>query len=170
METQKTLMRKLAGIQGTIGKLQKKQNNPFFNSKYFDINQLLETLEPYLEANNLILLQPVQDGEVKTIIIDLDTNEEYISGITLPANENNPQKIGSCITYYRRYGLQAALALQAEDDDGNKASAPAKPKATVLTDEAIERAILNGKQDIALEGIKTGKYIATTQQIEKLKN
>ena len=35
---------------------------------------------------------------------------------------NDPQKLGSAITYYRRYTLQSLLGLQAEDDDANKAS------------------------------------------------
>jgi hypothetical protein len=37
----------------------------------------------------------------------------------------HPQKLGSAITYYRRYTLQSLLGLQAEDD-GNKASATVK--------------------------------------------
>jgi hypothetical protein len=35
-------------------------------------------------------------------------------------NLQDPQKLGSAITY-RRYTLQSLLGLQAEDDDGNKA-------------------------------------------------
>jgi hypothetical protein len=38
-------------------------------------------------------------------------------------NLQDPQ-LGSAITYYRRYTLQSLLGLQAEDDDGNKQSAP----------------------------------------------
>ena len=41
-------------------------------------------------------------------------------------NLQDPQKLGSAITYFRRYTLQSLLGLQAEDDDGNKASAPIK--------------------------------------------
>jgi hypothetical protein len=39
-------------------------------------------------------------------------------------NLQDPQKLGSAITYYRRY-IYSLLGLQAEDD-GNKASAPLK--------------------------------------------
>ena len=42
------------------------------------------------------------------------------SSLELPANLD-AQKIGSAITYYRRYTLQSLLGLQAEDDDGNGA-------------------------------------------------
>jgi hypothetical protein len=34
----------------------------------------------------------------------------------------NPQKIGSNLTYYRRYALVTMLGLEDEDDDGNVAS------------------------------------------------
>jgi hypothetical protein len=38
--------------------------------------------------------------------------------------KNDPQAIGSCITYARRYSIGAFLSLNTgEDDDGNKASA-----------------------------------------------
>jgi hypothetical protein len=35
---------------------------------------------------------------------------------------HDPQKLGSAITYAKRYALQALFALPSEDDDGNKAS------------------------------------------------
>ena len=47
-------------------------------------------------------------------------------------NMENSQKIGSAITYAKRYTLQAAYGLPSEDDDGNVASQPtintSKPK------------------------------------------
>jgi hypothetical protein len=33
----------------------------------------------------------------------------------------DPQKMGSAVTYYRRYSIQSLFTLQAEDDDGEKA-------------------------------------------------
>jgi hypothetical protein len=38
----------------------------------------------------------------------------------LPEN-SDPQKMGSTITYFRRYALQSLFLLQAEDDDGHSA-------------------------------------------------
>jgi hypothetical protein len=40
----------------------------------------------------------------------------------------NPQKIGSAITYARRYGLAAICGIAQDDDDANGASAPAKQR------------------------------------------
>lgn len=114
-------LKKIADLKKETGKLSKDSKNPFFNSKYFDINQLLEHLEPILDSKNLLVLQPIIDGKVYSKIIDLESGESIESFIDLPQN-NDPQKIGSAITYFRRYSLQSLLGLQAEDDDGNKAS------------------------------------------------
>ncbi|HSH24566.1 MAG TPA: ERF family protein, partial [Massilibacterium sp.] len=115
------LKTKIAELRTQIGAISKDKENPFFSSSYFDINQLLEALQPHLMELNLGLTQPLSDNRVYTIIEDLESNDVMESWLPLP-EMNDPQKIGSAITYYRRYTLQSLLALQAEDDDGNKAS------------------------------------------------
>ena len=35
---------------------------------------------------------------------------------------SDPQKLGSAITYYRRYTLQGLLSIRTKDDDANTAS------------------------------------------------
>jgi hypothetical protein len=120
------IYRKLLAAKKEIGKISKDSTNPFFKSKYFDVNALLEHVEPILQHYGLVLLQPIKNNAVFTVIVDSESGEQIDSGITLP-NLTDPQKLGSAITYYRRYTLQSLLGLQAEDDDANKASRPAKP-------------------------------------------
>lgn len=115
------LKKKIAQLRIQIGKISKDKKNPFFNSQYFDINQLLDNLQPHLIELGIDVNQPIVDGKVVTEIIDLEGDDVKRSELTLP-NLDDPQKMGSAITYYRRYTLQSLLALQAEDDDGNKAS------------------------------------------------
>jgi hypothetical protein len=55
--------------------------------------------------------------------------DSVTSEMQLPSIQD-PQKIGSAITYYRRYTLQSLLSLKAEDDDGNLASNPIVMKPT----------------------------------------
>lgn len=112
---------KLFECKKEIGKISKDSTNPFFKSKYFDVNALLEHVEPILQKHNLLLLQPIVEGDVCSIIIDVETGEKEESKMSL-TDINDPQKRGSEITYYRRYTLQSLLGLQAEDDDANKAS------------------------------------------------
>ena len=82
--------------------------------------------ENYL-GDDLLLLQPMSEGSQYSKIVDVDTGDSVESSLLLPINLD-AQKIGSAITYYRRYTLQSLLGLQAEDDDGNKASGKNMPK------------------------------------------
>ena len=112
------LHEKLQKVKAEIGKISKDSKNPFYKSKYFDINGLLEHVEPLLQKNGLLLLQPIIEGKVITEIIDVETGEKVSSELEL-TNQTDPQKRGSEITYYRRYTLTSLLGLQAEDDDAN---------------------------------------------------
>ena len=114
------IYKKIFDLQSEIGAISKEADNPFFKSKYFDINSLIKQLHPLLIKNKLVLLQPLVDGTVKSIISDLHGNSVE-SSLELPTNLD-AQKIGSAITYFRRYTLASLLGLQAQDDDGNSAS------------------------------------------------
>jgi|SRR6056297_665107 hypothetical protein len=124
-DTEKTSVRsinqKLFELQSAIGKIKKNKNNPFHKSEYFDINGLLDAIKPVLQEQRLLLKQPIIKNRVYSVIVDVDTGEKQSCYLELQQNDN-PQKVGSEITYYRRYTLQSLLALEAEDDDGNKAS------------------------------------------------
>lgn len=120
MENLKLLV-KLADLKSKVGKLSKDLTNPFFKSKYFDVNQLLEQVDPLAQELGLLILQPLKKNEVSTVIFDVETGQSIESSIEMPSF-TDPQKSGSAITYYRRYTLQSLLGLQAEDDDANKAS------------------------------------------------
>ena len=128
-----SIYKQLFEAKKEIGKISKDSKNPFFKSKYFDINSLLEHVEPILQKHNLLLLQPIVDGKVSTIIVDIETGDKVVSEISL-LGLKDAQKTGSEITYYRRYTAQSLLGLQAEDDDGNKASKKAPVKVPVKKD------------------------------------
>jgi hypothetical protein len=116
---------KLHQAKQEIGKVAKNSKNPHFKNTYADLNSLIEAVEPILLEKGLLLLQPLQSGKVTTIIFDTESNESISSEMDLP-QISDPQKIGSAITYFRRYTLQSLLTLQAVDDDGHLASQPTK--------------------------------------------
>lgn len=116
-----SIYKKLFEAKKEIGKISKDSTNPFFKSKYFDINSLLEHVEPILQKHDLLLLQPIINNHQQTVIVDVETGEKEISQIEL-SDIKDPQKKGSEITYFRRYTAQSLLGLQAEDDDANSAS------------------------------------------------
>lgn len=125
----KTIWTALHAAKQELGKVPKDSTNPFFKSKYFDINGLLDVAEPILHKNGLFVIQPITNGKVVTKIVHAESGESIESELQL-SDTKDPQKHGSEITYYRRYTLQSLLAMQADDDDGNAASkAAAKPAA-----------------------------------------
>jgi hypothetical protein len=82
-----------------------------------------------------------------TQIIDIDSGQMIESWLSLPLI-TDPQKMISATTYYRRATLQAILALQAVDDDGNEVS-KTKKELPAITDERFSN---------ALAAIKKGTY------------
>jgi hypothetical protein len=65
-----------------------------FKSKYFDINSLIEQVDPLLEKNGLLLLQPIEDGKVVvSVIYHVDTEMSVKrNGIT----KLTPAKVRFC--------------------------------------------------------------------------
>ncbi len=122
MAKETNINQKLFNLQQEIGTISKDAKNPFYKSKYFDINSLIKQLQPLLKNHRLLLLQPIEEDMVVSKLICIDGTGGVISALKLP-EINDPQKLGSAITYYRRYTLGSLLGLQAEDDDGNAASA-----------------------------------------------
>jgi hypothetical protein len=84
---------------------------------------------PILQKNKVVILQPIINNEVYTVLRCTETGEEEVSAIPL-SQGLDAQKKGSEITYFRRYTLASLLALQSDDDDGNSASnsKPQTPK------------------------------------------
>jgi len=139
------IYKKLLEVKKEIGTLKKSAKNPFFKSKYLDLNDLLSAVEPLLEKNGLLLLQPIEDGYVVSRIIEVDNvdSDKYRtteSAIKLPPI-TDPQKLGSAITYFRRYTLQSLLSLQAEDDDGNSAAKPPPTELPTINDDKFSKYI-----------------------------
>ena len=69
-----SVYKKLFEAKKEIGKISKDSNNPFYKSKYFDINQLLEHVEPILQKHDLLLVQPILNNKVYSIIYDITDN------------------------------------------------------------------------------------------------
>lgn len=111
-------------------------NNPFFKSKYANLEEVIRVAKAAFGENGLSFVQfPVsKEGYAGVETIIMHESGEFISNeFLLKCAKSDPQGMGSAITYARRYGLQAACGIPSEDDDGNEACKPSKP-ADVLTD------------------------------------
>jgi len=131
----------LVKAQSEMSNAVKGSANPFFKSKYADLNSIREAVIPVLNAHNISVIQPMVniDGHnfIKTVL--LHVSGESIESFTeiIYAKTNDAQAQGSGITYARRYGLQSLVCIGADDDDGNKASEQPKKELPVSIDSAI---------------------------------
>ena len=123
----------LLKAQTEMSNPKKGATNPFFKSKYADLNSIREAVIPVLNANGISVLQPIVHTEnknfVKTIL--LHESGELMESLTeIVYNKvNDAQAQGSGISYARRYALQSFVCVGADDDDGQKA-VQNKPNAT----------------------------------------
>ena len=160
-----TFYENLFAAKKEIGKISKDSTNPFFKSKYFDINSLLEHVEPILAKHGLFILQPIVAGFVCTQIMN-ENGFVADSCIELPTL-SDPQKLGSAITYYRRYTLQSLLALQAEDDDANGATKQVKKDSRPnLSVNRLGTDVPTPQWSNILQGIDSGK-VKSIEDVEK---
>lgn len=117
--------------------------NPFFRSKYATLAEVWEAVAPALTEAGIAVIQPISVDAAGGIFVD--TTLLHISGESLSCRcpvlckeRDNPQAMGSAITYARRYSLSAMLGVVTEDDDGEAAmgrgkahgSAPKAPPPT----------------------------------------
>ena len=141
------IYQKLHLAKQSMGKVIKNATNPHLKRNYADINSIIDTVEPILLDCGLILMQPVRDDKVFTIIADVDSQDILESFMTLPPI-TDAQKLGGAITYFRRYTLVSLLSLQAVDDDGHEASRAPKAKPSLDAENFAK----------ALKAIQDGRY------------
>lgn len=113
-----------------MGKINKDASNPFFKSKYASLSNILEQIQIPLAESGLCFAQfPTENNTLTTILIHSESGEFLQGSYSIVPAKNDPQSVGSAITYARRYALGAALGLNIDDDDdGNAASQQAENK------------------------------------------
>ena len=160
-------MKQLLKVQQQIGTLSKNSKNPFFKSQYLDLTTLLEHVTPILNDNGLILMQPITGDSVTSCILDAETGETIASSTLNLPNQQDPQKMGSAVTYYRRYTLKSLLAIAEVDDDGNLASKP--PKVETKKIFRAEDASIHVAKKTTLETLKTMFQLTPDQEVKYTK-
>lgn len=174
----------LLKAQKEMGNAVKNGTNPHFKSKFADLNSVRDAVIPLLNENGILVLQPMvnMDGNeyVKTVLLhDSGETIESFTKIVCKA-QNDPQALGSAITYARRYGLQSLVCIGAEDDDAEKSMArnvqpekanplEAKVKSLIDTVNAATngdelKSIWNGNED--LKGLLSFKQLINNRKLQ----
>ena len=146
----KQLYSALIKCQSQIKTALKDSKNPHFKSSYADLTSVMLACKDALAANDLAVLQLSrihESGAPVLVTRIIHSSGEHVEGEfpLVCKDPNDPQKLGSAVTYARRYALSAALGITADDDDGQAASAPtakAASKAAPTTSKAADYQLL----------------------------
>jgi hypothetical protein len=134
----------LAQAQGQMHGARKGADNPFFKSKYADLAACWEACRDPLSNNGLSLIQiPVHtEGRAGLVTQLAHSSGQWIRGfMTMLPGKDDPQGVGSCLTYMRRYALASFVGLAQVDDDAESATyRMSKQKETKIV-KAMEQAI-----------------------------
>lgn len=131
-ETKKSeLVAALIAAQRDFAPAVKSKVNPHFRSKYVDLAGAMEATQEALWKNGLTVVQMTETtaDHFATLI----TRLEHVGGECresryplIPAKDRDPQALGACMTYARRFCYMAILGIAPEDDDGETASGRGK--------------------------------------------
>ena len=181
-ESIKEIATALAKAQAAMHGATKDGKNPAFKSSYASLSSVIEAARGPLTENGICFIQApgaMEDGGISVTTTLMHSSGEWIaSRVVMPVKDrNNPQAVGSAITYSARYSLMAMLGLPPVDDDGNAASQgngnrtppppaapPAPTDAEKLTADEIETAFDSAETMPALEAIR----IELAPDLEKL--
>jgi hypothetical protein len=126
------LAESLAKAQAEIKAIAKDRTNPHFKNRYATLDAILDAVRPTLAKHGLSVVQGASDTtqgfNVETYL--LHSSGEFIANVVaVPVSKQDAQGVGSALTYGRRYGVSALLALSTdEDDDGEQAVKKPMPK------------------------------------------
>lgn len=154
------LSKALVLAQTAMGGAVKGKDNPFFNSKYADLAEVIAAVKDPLNSNGVCFMQPVVGSSEKSVRVATlflhESGEWMKASASFPAVKADPQAFGSAVSYARRYTLQSFLSVPSEDDDGNKASGKKESSSAAMTQDFPPNTPLFGllKQLIPADGTK----------------
>jgi len=143
-EETKELFTALEKFRSNLKQPLKDKTNPFFKSKYVPLENVVEVIDKAVKGTGLSYTQEVEENIINTIIMHESGQYMIIGGSELKPVKNDPQAMGSAITYARRYSLSTAFGITSDqDDDGNNATQNYQPK---QQKQATEAEILDAKR------------------------
>lgn len=121
--TNKNLMIAIARVQSEAPVIKVDAKNPMYQGKkYATIKQIMDTIKPLLEKNNLLFtshfdFRNEQWGMLSTLVWVGGQEPEETEAFFPMERVADPQQLGKLATYARRYNLTSLLNLCFEDDD-----------------------------------------------------
>lgn len=126
------LVAAMVKVQGSLPTIQRAKRADIQTLKggkmsytYADLAAVWSTARRVLTENGLVLLQPfaLRDGKAMLQTLLAHTSGEWVAGeLQIALDASDPRKVGSTITYYRRYCLGAMVGAVTADEDDDAAS------------------------------------------------
>ena len=142
--------------------------NPYFKSDYIQLDALVKKIDPVCQKCGLgIMMFPTGTGLI-TILFHKESGQYIQSYYELILDKQNPQGVGSALTYAKRQTLQAMFGLSAgpeEDDDGNEASLEEQkfedenPEGKITSDSAFQISKVALQEINSLEDLERWKKV-----------
>lgn len=125
-ENNKDLYAALAKAQSEMDMAGKTSANPFFKSKYADFTEIVRASRPALTKHGLSVIQKTQQDDQGRIILITKlchSSGQYEESIFPIPSLTDLQKLGSALSYAKRYSYAAIVGVVVgeEDDDGETA-------------------------------------------------
>ena len=127
MENINELAAALSRAQGKVENAKKLSKNPHFKSTYADLATIWDVIREPLTEEGLSVLQLPEEapvGQIGLRTVVLHKSGQHVSSLYFMGlkDTTNPQQVGSCLTYMKRYALLGVAGIASEDDDGNAAT------------------------------------------------
>ena len=164
---EQTLTQRLLEFQKQVNVIKKDAKNPHFKNTYATLKQVLSEVKPILSEVGLLITQPIDERGIGTVITD---GKDSISSFIPMPQGLQPQPLGSCISYFRRYTVCSLLSLEIDDDDADATRNKIEPKP--LNVIGIKQQLKNAKSLTELQNIWTtlSSEAKLNVEIEQLKN
>ena len=131
----------LSIAQSEIKGALKDAENPFFRSNYADLEAVWEAVRIPLCKNGLSVIQTTGHEEGKLVLCTrlAHASGQWVEGTTpILMAKQDPQSMGSAISYARRYALAAMVGVYQTDDDGEGAMGRDLPKPAKTAQELVK--------------------------------
>nr|BAR32515.1 Erf family protein [uncultured Mediterranean phage uvMED] len=100
------------------------KRNPHYKNKYASLESVIKTVRTASQFGLTFTQEMDFEGDisfVRTVMMHSSGATRVSRTKIVSKDPNDPQKMGSAISYAKRYGLQSIFGLPSDDDDGEVA-------------------------------------------------
>ena len=171
-ENIKALATAMTKAQENIKGIKPDADNPFFKSNYITLDNILEVVRPILTNEDIWITQNISSNgeyvEVTTRLIHITGEWLETDILRMKPTKMDPQQLGSCITYAKRYQLSGLLGISSDvDDDGNKATFGTDKPKTITLDQANKLRTLTKEKKVSEEYICKFRKVSRFEELKE---